>query len=84
MNPVIVTEAEEKVGRLTYEAYFKARAGRNFHDSILLPTWEELGPQNQKAWAAAGNAAVDGDEPPPIPSLKAPSLPAKGRNGRNG
>lgn len=65
MNPIHVSEDEEKLGRLAYGAYFKARAGRNFHDSKILPTWEELGPQNQRAWAAVAEAVLLDDSTPP-------------------
>jgi hypothetical protein len=60
------------LGRIAYEAYFKATAGKNFAEQVILPSWDELGPQRQKAWSAAAQAVDDAgaiESPPAIPDL---------------
>jgi hypothetical protein len=46
------------LGKVAYEAYYKASNGRSLVSGQQLPTWERQLPEIQEAWESAGAAVA--------------------------
>lgn len=46
-------------GKIAYEAYCKASGNKSLISGAELPPWEQLKPEIQNAWTAAGMAVGD-------------------------
>lgn len=58
-KPAALPEDERaRLGRVNFEAYSKARGGRN-HDGSKTPAWDELPAEIRAAWAAGARAVAD-------------------------
>jgi hypothetical protein len=53
-----MSEPEWALGRIAYDAYLEASAGRSLVSGAELPHWDEQSPELRRAWAHVGEVVV--------------------------